>query len=278
MYRLLILNLLTLFIFQNTSFATDRSLIDVAPYQGNDPIYTRFIQKFTNVVLYQKGQLSDSQKQVVSLVTLKTLIDNYEASFISNAGLRAIVVHQDSRIYCSYMPEGRPCPQVVGWADAGSKILNVVASTQSSAIFIGTTSADYSSCGANAQCMNAAAFIRSGSQIIHHELFHSLDTNPNETAWAALNPEGWTPQQSTSVSVGFNSELEGFVSSYASTGVVEDRAETFAHMMLNSSQVTNKAEDDSYLRSKILALKAYLTTLCRNESTCRIPSVFADFE
>jgi hypothetical protein len=112
--------------------------------------------------------------------------------------------------------------------------------------------------------------------IIHHEFFHMLETqagNPfQDPEWDALNPIGFhygsggvnalrssanpPPKVDTSYVGG------GFVSRYAMSAVEEDKAETFAYLMVRYGNVMTRARRDEVLASKVELLKQRLQTWC----------------
>jgi hypothetical protein len=109
-------------------------------------------------------------------------------------------------------------------------------------------------------------------EVIHHEFFHIIDYQDDgqvysDDHWARLNPEsvrygdGGTKIQDNPLS-GLPTDIPGFLSSYAMSGVEEDKAELFAHMMTEYAVVSKRAATDNVLREKVSALKALLARFC----------------
>lgn len=106
-------------------------------------------------------------------------------------------------------------------------------------------------------------------KVIHHEFFHIIDWKDDglvysDDAWVALNANGFKygrggkfAQKDPRESV-FDSSLKGFVTRYAMAGVEEDKAETFANMMVNYQLMEERAQNDPVLKSKIVRMKQLL--------------------
>jgi Putative zinc-binding metallo-peptidase len=116
------------------------------------------------------------------------------------------------------------------------------------------------------------------TQVIHHEFFHIIDYQDDgevysDDGWARLNPRpfeygnGGAKMQDDQWS-GVPSDIPGFLTSYATSGVEEDKAETFAHMVTAYADVSKRATTDAVIRNKISAMKALLAKFCpeMNES------------
>lgn len=107
-------------------------------------------------------------------------------------------------------------------------------------------------------------------KMIHHELFHLEDFADDgvlgrDPEWVALNPPDFyyggelkLDQKSTSPS----HPSPGFFSPYARVSVAEDKAETFAHLMVYDVKVTLLLKQDSVLGQKVQQLKQELATFC----------------
>jgi len=109
--------------------------------------------------------------------------------------------------------------------------------------------------------------------VIHHEFFHMVDYRDDgqlyrDDAWSALNPSGfkygnggknWQGDSKTTV---FTDKYPGFLTHYMTTGVEEDKAELFAHLIVNSEYVKDRAKTDAVLRAKVARMKALLKSFC----------------
>jgi hypothetical protein len=101
-------------------------------------------------------------------------------------------------------------------------------------------------------------------RIFHHEVFHFFDLADDghvspDPAWDAMNSAGfvygsggrtlrgaWAGQPAN--------DLPGFVSAYATSGVEEDKAETFAFAVARAALVKDRLTSDTVLRAKIAEL------------------------
>lgn len=95
---------------------------------------------------------------------------------------------------------------------------------------------------------------------LHHEVFHALDVvdDAADAEWSKLNPQGFAYAQLPDSPKDRPKCPRGFVTAYATTSVREDRAETFARLMVCHVGMEARATDDSILRSKIAALKRFV--------------------
>jgi hypothetical protein len=254
------------------------SLKGAETYVASDKYYLEFKKKFPKIQLYVKGSLTSAQQRMFSQLTLKTFIDNYSTLFIEKSVAKAIVVHKNSSEYCQRYYAGRPCKPIAGWAATNSGVLNVIAATEAlSSASVRSENIDPDNCDDNASCTAIKFYIMQERQVVHHEFFHSIDVDPQSESWAQLSPSGWKPTGGLA-STTFNFKILGFISEYAATAVVEDRAETFSHMITSPAQVISKSKSDSYVKSKILAVKSYLQNICGQDITCEIPKVFEDYQ
>jgi hypothetical protein len=105
---------------------------------------------------------------------------------------------------------------------------------------------------------------------IHHEVFHFFDVADDgavspDPAWEALAPPGfiygsggrtmrsvWAALPATN--------LPGFVSAYATSGVEEDKAETFAFAVARPDLVRARLPTDAVLRAKVRELARRVAT------------------
>lgn len=107
---------------------------------------------------------------------------------------------------------------------------------------------------------------------IHHEYFHIMDYwddgSMEDERWQALNPPnfkygggGRTAQHLPDTGV-LTDKYPGFLNHYSTTGVEEDKAELFAHLMVDPKYVHARAKTDPVLRAKIERLKGLLVEFC----------------
>lgn len=104
--------------------------------------------------------------------------------------------------------------------------------------------------------------------VIHHEFFHMIDERmkllDKDSEWAKLNPKGFHYGQGGSKmresGVGaLTDQIPGFLTRYGTAAVEEDKAELFAHMVVDGDYVKERAAKDPVLRSKIDLLKRRLS-------------------
>ena len=109
--------------------------------------------------------------------------------------------------------------------------------------------------------------------VIHHEFFHLIDYRDDgfvykDDAWAALNPSdfkygsGGKNAQNDKSTTAFTNKHPGFLTHYGTTGVEEDKAELYAHLIVNFGHVNDRAKEDAVLRAKIDRLKKLLVEFC----------------
>jgi hypothetical protein len=100
----------------------------------------------------------------------------------------------------------------------------------------------------------------------HHELFHCIDTrlwtrNPSDSSWMMLNPPGFQYYASRLMDYSrVSNQYPGFVSVYARSSCMEDKAETYSFIMTNLHEMEQRALDDPILQKKIDLLKTRLRT------------------
>ena len=113
------------------------------------------------------------------------------------------------------------------------------------------------------------AFLR---RLVHHEVFHFVDYAgddqlKSDPSWQRLN-DRWFVYGSggryarAPGSARLTADLPGFVSKYATSGLEEDKAETFAFLMAAPARLEAIATRDTVIRAKISALKAELQKFC----------------
>jgi hypothetical protein len=99
-------------------------------------------------------------------------------------------------------------------------------------------------------------------KVIHHEFFHIIDLRDDgklyeDERWCRLNPPGFKYgsggaklQHDPTVTTTGN-DAPGFFNRYATAGVEEDKAEVFAHLMVEPKKVAERAKADKYMRAKV---------------------------
>jgi len=119
--------------------------------------------------------------------------------------------------------------------------------------------------------VNADSWTR---QIIHHELFHLIDWKDGilyqDPEWEKLNPSefkygsgGISLQKPSDWTAGQpDTSLKGFLNRYSMSGLEEDKAEIFAHMMANYKAVNSRAEADPIIKAKMSQMKKLLYQFC----------------
>jgi hypothetical protein len=111
-------------------------------------------------------------------------------------------------------------------------------------------------------------------KVIHHEFFHIIDLRDDgklyeDERWVALNPEGFKygkggAKLQDDASVTNPIDQPGFLNRYAASGVEEDKAELFAHMMVEPKKVAERAEKDKYIRMKVERMQELLAEFTRS--------------
>jgi len=105
--------------------------------------------------------------------------------------------------------------------------------------------------------------------VIHHEFFHIVDLLDDgqlyeDERWAKLNPPGFKygpggiNLQNDPTVTEPGKDTPGFLNRYAASGVEEDKAEVFAHLMVEAKEMKDRAAKDKYLRAKIDRMKELL--------------------
>ena len=106
-------------------------------------------------------------------------------------------------------------------------------------------------------------------KVIHHEFFHIIDLRDDgklyeDERWAKLNPPdfkygpgGAKLQDDPTVTV-TGKDAPGFLNRYAAAGVEEDKAEVFAHMIVEPKLMAERAKKDKYMRAKMERMKELL--------------------
>ncbi len=108
-------------------------------------------------------------------------------------------------------------------------------------------------------------------KVIHHEFFHVIDLRDDDhlyedERWAKLNPSGFKygpggiNLQNDPTVTDPKKDTPGFLNRYATSGVEEDKAEVFAHLMVEPKEMADRAAKDKYLRAKIERMKELLSS------------------
>ncbi len=105
--------------------------------------------------------------------------------------------------------------------------------------------------------------------VIHHEFFHIIDYRDDgnlyrDERWQALLPAGFkygnggrASQDVRTTSV-LTDQYPGFLSHYSTTGVEEDKAEVFAHLVVHPAHVEARAKQDRVIHAKVKRMKELL--------------------
>lgn len=108
---------------------------------------------------------------------------------------------------------------------------------------------------------------------LHHEIFHFADLADDgrlspDPSWEAINAPrfaygagGRTLRGAWAAEAPKAGELPGFVSAYATSGVEEDKAETFAFALARPAAVRERAAADPVLRDKLAELARRMAPL-----------------
>lgn len=110
-------------------------------------------------------------------------------------------------------------------------------------------------------------------KIIHHELYRFIDQasrdTPGDPDWVVLNPEGFHYGASGAAVPGDNKgslvthPTAGFIDTNALASVIDDKAETFANLMVNDLKLRLLLKQDDILRTKVQRLKDGLAGFCK---------------
>ena len=106
-------------------------------------------------------------------------------------------------------------------------------------------------------------------KVIHHEFFHIVDLRDDDQLyederWVKLNPPGFKygpggiNLQNDPTVTETGKDVPGFLNRYAAGGVEEDKAEVFAHLMVEPKEMKDRADKDKYMRAKVERMKELL--------------------
>lgn len=98
---------------------------------------------------------------------------------------------------------------------------------------------------------------------VHHELFHLVDriddgSVEHDADWEKLNAPGFRYAYTGQERAGFDERVVGFVSEYARSSVGEDKAETFAALMIRHAAMQERCVRDKVLAAKVERMKVTL--------------------
>ncbi|MBA4192375.1 MAG: hypothetical protein C0467_30770 [Planctomycetaceae bacterium] len=107
-------------------------------------------------------------------------------------------------------------------------------------------------------------------RVIHHEFFHFVDLKDDnhlyeDERWVKLNPPGFkygpggAKLQNDPTVTTTGKDDPGFMNRYAAAGVEEDKAELFAHMMVEPKVVAVRVEKDRYIRAKVERMRELMS-------------------
>jgi hypothetical protein len=110
-------------------------------------------------------------------------------------------------------------------------------------------------------------------KVLHHEFFHLIDYRDDgnvyqDERWAKLNAKdfkygngGKNAQDRSDTSL-LTDKYPGFLNHYSTTGVEEDKAELFAHLIIESKHVEEYRKNDKVIKAKVERLKELLSEFC----------------
>lgn len=110
-------------------------------------------------------------------------------------------------------------------------------------------------------------------KVIHHEFFHIVDYRDDgrlyeDERWKSLNRPDFKYGKGGSSALGvpttgeLTTKYSGFLTHYSTTGVEEDKAEVFAHLIVNAAVVADRAARDEILAEKVNQMKSLVQTYC----------------
>ena len=106
-------------------------------------------------------------------------------------------------------------------------------------------------------------------KVIHHEFFHIIDLRDDDQLyederWVKLNPPGFKygpggiKLQNDPTVTETGKDVPGFLNRYAAAGVEEDKAEVFAHLMVEPKEMEDRAEQGQVHARKVDRMKELL--------------------
>jgi hypothetical protein len=109
---------------------------------------------------------------------------------------------------------------------------------------------------------------------IHHDFFHMVDWMDDfklyeDDEWTKLNEKGFkygtggvNAQNDPTTGV-LTDKYPGFLNHYSTTGVEEDKAEIYCHLIISSGHVAEKVKKDPVLKTKTERMRKLLADFCR---------------
>lgn len=100
--------------------------------------------------------------------------------------------------------------------------------------------------------------------VIHHEFFHLIDELQGhlrvDPEWAALNPKGFKygnggENMRTSGVGNLSDKLPGLLTPYSGSAIEEDKAELYAHLLVDRDFVLQRMNSDSVIAAKVDLLR-----------------------
>lgn len=106
-------------------------------------------------------------------------------------------------------------------------------------------------------------------KVIHHEFFHIIDLRDDgklyeDERWSNLNPasfkygQGGAKMQNDPSATTSGRDEPGFVNRYATAGVEEDKAEVFAHMIVDPRAIAERVKKDKFMQAKVERMRELL--------------------
>jgi hypothetical protein len=109
---------------------------------------------------------------------------------------------------------------------------------------------------------------------VHHELFHLIDFRDDkiidsDPVWEALNPRGFRYESGgrkaladPNISSRPTDEVPGFLTTYSTSAVEEDKAEVFSFMVVHPKYVAERTRTDAVLKAKVARMRALIKSFC----------------
>ena len=109
--------------------------------------------------------------------------------------------------------------------------------------------------------------------VLHHEFFHIIDwvedkSFDKDDAWNALNPPEFTygmggeAEQDNPFTSDLTEDPPGFLNQYSRSGLIEDKAEVFAYMVVAPQYMAERAMRDDIIRRKMHTMTKRLREFC----------------
>jgi len=110
--------------------------------------------------------------------------------------------------------------------------------------------------------------------IIHHEFFHMINyqadgLSDRDDRWSSLNTRGfkygrggWSVQDVPGTSI-LSDDYPGFLNHFSMSAMVEDKAEIFSHMIVDSAYMKERIARDPIVGAKVQRMKEFLEHYCK---------------